>query len=532
MISTANWWETGVIYQIYPRSFMDGNGDGVGDLAGITRRLDYLQWLGIDILWICPVFPSPMADFGYDISAYTAVHPLFGTMAEFDDLIAAAHRRDMRILLDFVPNHTSEEHPWFIESRSSRDNPRRDWYIWRDPGPNGGPPNNWLANFGGIAWEWDEATEQYYYHAYLKQQPDLNWRNAEVEAAMFEVMRFWLRKGIDGFRLDAIWHLAKDPLLRNNPPNPDFDPQRQRSYDALREIFSADHPDIHPILHRMRRLVEEFGDKILLGEIYLPPERLVAYYGSPRAPELHLPHNFELIFTPWRPEALAATIRCLEDQLPEGAWPTWLLGNHDRPRLASRLGPAQTRIAAMLLLTLRGTPTLYQGDELGIENVPVPKEHILDPWEKNNPGLGLGRDPVRTPMPWDESAYAGFSRVEPWLPLNQDWPQRNVAAQKKDRGSLLMFYRHLLDLRRSHAALTSGNFRLVQAGDGLLAYLCEQKRERMLVALNFEKDKKMLRPTGNCLGRVVLSSEGDRKDEIFSGQARLRPHEGLIIRLG
>ncbi len=524
------WWQKGVIYQIYPRSFQDSNGDGIGDLRGVTSRLDYFHWLGIDILWICPFYPSPMADFGYDVSAYTSVHRLFGTMGDFQELLAEAHRYNIRVLLDFVPNHTSEKHPWFVESRACRQNPRRDWYIWRNPGEDGRPPNNWLANFGGIAWQWEEMTGQYYYHAYLKEQPDLNWRNPQVEAAMFEIMRFWLRQGVDGFRLDALWHLAKDPLLRDNPPNPDFDPKRDPSYAALREVYSCDHEDIHPILRRMRSVVEEFGERVLVGELYLPPQRLVSYYGTRQAPELHLPHNFELIFTDWRPEAVASAVCRLEELLPENAWPTWVLGNHDRPRLASRVGLQQAPVAAMLLLTLRGTPTLYQGDEIGLENVDIPPERIQDPWEKNNPGLGVGRDQVRTPMPWDDSPYAGFTTGQPWLPLNDDWLQCNVAVQQKDSDSLLCLYQRLLHLRRRSPALSIGDWRLVQADSSVLAYLRRHHEERMLVVLNFSGEKQSFH-SAQHRGQVILSSgDEDPATSTFEGEPYLRPNEGLIIR--
>ena len=273
------WWQAGTIYQIYPRSFQDSNGDGIGDLTGIIGRLPYLKRLGIDAIWLSPIFPSPMADFGYDISDYIGIDPIFGTAVDFDALVEAAHGHGLRIILDLVPNHTSDQHAWFVESRSSRDNPKRDWYIWRDARPDGSAPNNWMSEFGGSAWAWDEATRQYYYHAFLDKQPDLNWRNPEVRAAIYEVMRFWLRRGVDGFRVDVIWHLIKDTEFRDNPANPDFRTGRP-PHEAVLTVHSADQPEVQEVVAEMRRVVDEFDDRVLIGEVYLPLERLVAYYGK------------------------------------------------------------------------------------------------------------------------------------------------------------------------------------------------------------------------------------------------------------
>ncbi|HZZ89127.1 MAG TPA: alpha-amylase family glycosyl hydrolase, partial [Caulobacteraceae bacterium] len=412
----AAWWKAGVVYQVYPRSFQDADGDGVGDLAGIRRRLPYLQHLGVDAVWISPIFVSPMADFGYDVADYCAIDPLFGTLADFNALVADAHGRGLKLILDFVPNHTSQAHPWFREARSSRSSPKRDWYIWRDPGLDGGPPNNWLSNFGGSAWAWDGASGQYYYHAFLKEQPDLNWRNPQVRAAMLDVLRFWLDRGVDGFRVDVLWHLIKDAQFRDNPPNPAYQPDQPGS-ERLLQLYSCDQPEVHEVVSEMRRVLDGYDARVLIGEIYLPVERLVAYYGKDLA-GAHLPFNFQLLETAWRADAVGQVVREYERRLPPGAWPNWVLGNHDRPRIASRVGAAQARVAAMLLLTLRGTPTLYYGDELGLEQAAIAPERVQDPWEKNEPGLGLGRDPCRTPMPWDASPHAGFSTAEPWLPLN------------------------------------------------------------------------------------------------------------------
>ena len=374
---TALWWQTGVIYQIYPRSFQDTNGDGIGDLKGIERRLDYLIGLGVDAIWISPIYPSPMADFGYDVADYCGVDSRFGALADFDNLLVQAHARGLKILLDFVPNHTSDRHPWFVESRSSRDNPKRDWYIWRDPAPDGGPPNNWISDFGGSAWEWDEATGQYYYHAFLKEQADLNWRNPAVQSAMYDVMRFWFDRGVDGFRIDVLWHMVKAADFPDNPPNPAYQPAMSDMHRVL-QLHSTDQPEVHGIAADMRAIADSYsaegrGERVLIGEIYLPVDRLMHYYGRERA-GVHLPFNFQLVDAPWEARSLATLIADYEAALPPGCWPNWVLGNHDRPRVAAKRGQAQARVAAMLLLTLRGTPTLYYGDELGLSDVAIPPD--------------------------------------------------------------------------------------------------------------------------------------------------------------
>src|ERR1700730_3632111 len=440
--SDETWWRHGIFYQVYPCSFQDTNADGVGDIAGIIDRLPYLLELGIDALWLSPIFPSPMADFGYDISAYTGVDPLFGTMADFDALISAAHANGLKLILDLVPNHTSDRHPWFIESRSSRDDAKRDWYIWREPAADGGPPNNWMSEFGGSAWAYDAATRQYYYHAFLAQQPDLNWRNPGVRQAIHDVMRFWLRKGVDGFRVDVIWHLSKDTEFRDNPPNPNFG-SRRPLHPRYLPLHSTDQAEVHEVIAEMRRVIDEFDCRVLIGEIYLPAERLVAYYGKDLA-GAHLPFNFALLSAPWNARAIEKIIFEYESALPVGAWPNWVLGNHDRPRVASRVGTAQARVAAMLLLSLRGTPTLYYGDEIGMTNVPIPPDVVQDPWEKNEPGLGLGRDPQRTPMQWDKSADAGFTDHAPWLPAGVDYRLCHVVCGKGEISSTLSLYRRLI----------------------------------------------------------------------------------------
>jgi alpha-glucosidase len=522
------WWKAAVVYQIYPRSFQDTDGDGVGDLPGIILRLPYLVGLGVDALWISPIFPSPMRDFGYDICDYTGVDPLFGTMADFDLLLASAHRDGLRLILDFVPNHTSDRHPWFVDSRSSRASPKRDWYLWRDPAPGGGPPNNWLSEFGGSAWTLDPRSGQYYYHAFLPEQPDLNWRNSDVVRAMHDVMRFWLRKGVDGFRVDVIWHLMKDDQFRDNPINPAYAPGMPPHQKVL-PLYTADLPAVHDIVSGLRRVVDEFPERLLIGEIYLPFERLVAYYGHDLA-GVHLPFNFALLYAPWDARTISALIDEYEAALPAGGWPNWVLGNHDRARIASRVGSAQARIAAMLLLTLRGTPTIYYGDEIGMAQVPIPTDRVRDPFEKRVPGIGVGRDGARTPMQWDGSDFAGFSTVEPWLPIADGFRSRNVAQQLRDAFSIYHLYRRLISARRQQPALSAGTYRSLPAQGNVLLYLRQAGSARMLIALNFGSEAiSTPLPSEVAAGRILVSSFGDRDMELVREQIALRGDEGLVI---
>ena len=518
------WLESGVIYQVYPRSFQDRDGDGVGDLRGIEQRLDYIAALGVDAIWLSPIFPSPMIDFGYDVADYCGVDPLFGTLDDFDRLLKAAHARGLRLLLDFVPNHSSDQHPWFVESRRSRDNPKRDWYIWRDPAPGGGPPNNWISDMGGSAWQWDEATGQYYLHAFLKEQPDLNWRNPAVREAMTAVLRFWFERGVDGFRIDVLWHMVKAEGLPDNPLNPHYRAELGEKLKLL-QIHSTNQPEVHDIAAAFRALADSYGDRLLVGEICLPVETLMHYYGR-GAPGVHLPFNFQLLDAPWHAQSLAAMISAYEAALPDGAWPNWVIGSHDAPRIAARLGEAQARVAAMLLLTLRGTPTLYQGDELGIGKVEIPADRIRDPQDLRQPGMGLGRDRSRTPMPWDGSAHAGFSTAEPWLPLSQDWPQRNVQIQQQDSESMLSLYRELLRCRRASSALALGAFELVAADGDLLVYDRFDDRERVRVALNLAANAIKLPFDFDPAAQLLV---GTHPRENLGDM--LRPNEGMVFRL-
>lgn len=526
--SDENWWRHGIFYQVYPRSFQDTDDNGVGDLAGIIQRLSYLKDLGVDAIWLSPIYSSPMVDFGYDISDYTGIDPLFGTMADFDALLAAAHENGLKLILDLVPNHTSDRHPWFVESRSSRDNPKRDWYIWRDPGTDGGEPNNWVSEFGGSAWTYDEATGQYYYHAFLAQQPDLNWRNREVREAIYDVMRFWLAKGVDGFRVDVIWHLIKDIEFRDNPPNPLY-VQGRPPHERILTQYSSDQPGVHEVIAEMRRVTDAFGARVLIGEIYLPLHRLMAYYGNDLS-GAQMPFNFALLSTLWSARSIEKIIEDYEKALPQGAWPNWVLGNHDRPRVASRVGQEQARVAAMLLLTLRGTPTLYYGDEIGMHQVAIVPEAVRDPFEKNVPGIGVGRDGCRTPMQWDSTRYAGFSSVTPWLPLADDFVHENVVNLHSDEASILNLYKALIRLRSQCRPLVAGSYAPIAAQGDLLLYRREAGDQSVVVALNLGPEPVAV--TAGAIGfgsEIVLSTFLDRKGEKLEGGLDLRGNEGVIV---
>jgi alpha-glucosidase len=574
-VEPTQWWQTGVIYQIYPRSFQDtpnadGVADGVGDLRGILARLDYLVALGVDALWISPFYPSPMADFGYDVADYTDVAPLFGTLADFDELLAAAHRKGLRVILDFVPNHTSDQHPWFLASRSSRNNPKRNWYLWRDAAPPGDDwkparervPNNWMSHFGGPAWSWDETTQQFYCHSFLAQQPDLNWRNPEVREAIYAALRFWLDRGVDGFRMDVLWLLIKDEFFRDNPPNPEF----SGGHDVTRvlPIHNADQPETLQIVAEMRSLLDSYGativapaasnrvvsaasNRVLIGEIYLPLPDLIKYYGAasseqgtPNLTGANLPFNFRLIQTEWNAAKIAEVIREYESLLPQGAWPNYVLGNHDQSRLATRIGPLQARAAAMLLLTLRGTPTIYYGDELGMTDVPIAPWQVQDPAEKNEPGLGRGRDPERSPMLWLDTPNAGFTtpQATPWLPLLADYPTRNAATESKDPRSMLTLYRRLLTLRRLHDTLHAGAIADVSADGNVLRYrrvaLPDGESTDFLILLNLGRDvATAAAPAGTIVLTTLLDGEGARTgtEEGQPAPLAIEAGEGLLIAL-
>ncbi len=533
----APWWKRGVVYQIYPRSFQDSNGDGIGDLQGVIDRLDYLNdgtpnSLGVTAIWLSPFFPSPMADFGYDVSDYCNVDPLFGNLETFDRLVAEAHQRGIKIIIDYVPNHTSSEHPWFKEARSSRDNPKRDWYIWRDAKPDGSVPNNWGSWFGGSAWEWDEHTGQYYLHLFDKAQPDLNWRNPDVYSAMMDVLKFWLERGVDGFRMDVVHLILKHPDLLDNPLREDIvvDPEALDIFMYQHHVYDTDQPEVHEIMRDFRRLLDSYGEVVGVGEIFMEDvHRWTRYYGENESDEFHIPFNFRLLRMPhWDAAAFRADVELMESVIPDYAWPNYVLGNHDTKRLATRHGPQNARTAGMLLLTLRGTPTLYNGDEIGMEEGIIPPHMIRDPQ-----GIILGaersRDGCRTPVQWDASTGAGFTSGEPWLPLSDDYQTRNIAVQSQDPTSIYNFYRRMIWYRNQSPALSIGDYRSLESPDGTFVYLREHGDEQLLIALNFSDDPQTVEVSR--AGNVVISTLMDR-DEMLDGRTlELRPNEGVVIEL-
>lgn len=534
-VDRTAWWQGAVVYQSHLPSFRDGDGDGIGDLVGLTASLDYLAGvLGVNAIWVGPFFRSPLLDQGFDISDFCAIEPTFGTFEIFDRLVAEAHARGIRIIADYVPNHTSDQHPWFADSRSSRAGPKRDWYVWADPSPEGGPPNNWISESGGSAWEFDAATGEYYLHSHLKEQPDLNWRNPEVRQAMLDVLRFWLDHGVDGFRIDVAHMLMKDPLLRDNPPNP---AARPNPYDIQHPDFTSQlhvhdrlHPDVHGVLRDIRSVLDEYDDRASIAEIEALDWGPWADFFGADLDGIHLPFAFRLIETPWRPDALAGELRGLQAALPSGAWPCLALGNHDRPRLATRLGHSQARVAAMMLLTLRGTVVTYYGDELGMTDQPVPVERQRDHF-----GLfagGVSRDPSRTPMPWDDGPNGGFSSAQPeglWLPISEELDVVNVCAQLADPGSMLTLNRELLALRRASTALHSGDIEVLEPTDAVLLYTRSAGDDVKLVALNLTPSEQVVTVDGP--GTVLLSTQLARCGEPVSGVLKLRPDEGVVVEL-
>lgn len=522
-MSGRAWWQEGAIYQLVVPSFFDGNGDGLGDLDGLLARLDYLEWLGIDAVWLSPCYPSPLHELGYDVSDYCDIEPRFGSLESFGKLLDEAHRREMRVILDWVANHTAVAHPWFQESKASRTSARRNWYVWRDARPDGSPPNNWVSVFGGSAWQWDDATSQYYLHTFLDSQPDLNWREPGVREAILAAMRFWLDRGVDGFRLDAAPLLLKDPELRDNPPNPDFKPGDLPDSSQL-PLHTRNQPGLHETFAEFRAELERYpGERVLLGEFYVPFEELATFYGSAAAPELHLPLNLSLTWTQWRADIVGKTIAdyqtCMQDR-----WPTTTLDTHDQMRIAMRAGPEHCRIAALLLLTQRGTPTLYYGDEIGMRGVSIPAREAVDPQGRRT---GHNRDPARTPMQWSAERHAGFTTAEPWLPASEDAATVNVTNQAQDAGSLLTLYRRLIELRRSEPALRDGVQEPVFADPTVLVYRRRAAAACVVVALNFGADPASYEIEGE--GTVLVSSSLDRDGEVVRGQFALKPHEGLAI---
>lgn len=528
--ATTDWFPGSVTYQIYPRSFYDTNGDGVGDLRGIIEKLDYLRGtknsLGVDAVWISPFFKSPMQDFGYDISDFCAVDALFGNMADFDELLEKAHARGLRVMIDLVPNHTSSQHPWFQEAKSSKQNPKRDWYVWADPDENGHPPSNWLSVFGGSAWEFDKASGQYYLHTFLPSQPDLNWQNPEVRRAIQNVMRFWFDKGVDGFRIDSVYWLSKDYSFQDDPPNPYYDPSSHVFYDSLLHICSREGPKLYAYLQELADTAAEYGDKVLVTEAYPEMQKdqghYLRFYQNVN-PKVLSPFNFNLIHLPWQAVAFKRYIDYFQAQLTPDYTPVYVLGNHDSPRVVSRIGLPQARAAAVMQLCLPGAQFIYYGEELGMENVDVPLAKNHDPVFRTDWGnKPMSRDPVRTPMQWSNDQYAGFSSVEPWLPVDTDFRSRNVGAETQNPASMLSLYRKLIKLRHNSPALCYGSYEpLDTQHSSVYGFSRRVPNETLAILINFGAEPCSVQYSG----KIIISSVDKPKAKT------LQAYEGRVVRI-
>ena len=487
-LTAEPWWKTAVFYQIYPRSFADGNGDGVGDLPGIAAHLDHLVDLGIDAVWLSPFYESPMRDFGYDVSDHCAVDPIFGSLDDFDRVLQGLHDRGIKLIVDFVPNHVSSDHPWFVEARRSRDDPRRDWFIWADPSPDGGPPTNWTASFTNeSAWEWEPETGQYYLHLFLPEQPDVNWANPEVEHAQHDVLRFWLDRGVDGFRIDVINAIGKDPEPRDVP----------ESLVGLAHVVLTHHETAVPLIRRIRETVDAAGDTMIIGEVVTGDIGLQARYQGD-GDGISCSVNFASVWCPWERDAWARLITETEDAYPHAGprWPSYVLSNHDNPRHRTRYGgsEARARAAAVLLLTVRGTPFLYQGEELGLEDAHVPPDRVVDPG---------GRDGCRAPIPWTGEEHHGWG-ADPWLPFPPDSDLRNVEVQGAGEATMLGLYRAVLAARRASAALQAGSLELLDEHPGVLTFRRIHGDDVRVVHVNFGDDAADV----ETAGEVVVSTSG------------------------
>jgi alpha-glucosidase len=526
IVTEAPWWESAVLYQIYPRSFADSNGDGVGDIPGIVAHLDHLAWLGVDAVWLSPVTVSPNADWGYDVADFCAIQPDLGTMDDVVELVEQAGQRGIRVLMDLVPNHTSVEHPWFINSRTSRTSAKRDWYVWADPKQDGSPPNNWVSSFGGSGWTFDEVTGQSYLHNHLDEQPDLNWWSEEVRDAFDGIMRFWIERGIAGFRIDVCNIIIKDALLRDNPPATEEDDFETQMF-GQRPEFNGNRPEVHEVLRRWRALVDSYPEPpVLIGETPVPVEKLALYYGN-GADELHLAFNFPFISADFDATTMREIVEGTEAALPSGAWPAWTGSNHDMSRFATRWAgddPTKARAALLMLMSLRGTAVLYQGDEIGQCNTAVAHEDMRDPLGVRYMPFYEGRDASRTPMQWLPDPGGGFTNagVTPWLPLG-DIAGCNVADQVDDAGSMLTLCRDLIALRRCTPELTGGMYQSIPAGEGLW---CWARGEEVVVAINMSDERQTV---ADLSGTVLIGTDRSRDGTELTGPVELGPWEGLVV---
>lgn len=529
------WWRSGVLYQIYLRSFADSDGDGVGDLGGVLAHLEHLEWLGVDGVWLSPVTVSPNADFGYDVADYVAVDPQLGTLDDLDAVVEEARRRGIRVLLDLVPNHTSDRHAWFVDAASSRTSAHRDWYVWADPRPDGSPPNNWVSTFGGPAWTWHEATGQYYLHNFLPEQPDLNWWNDDVRSAFDDVLRFWWDRGVAGFRIDVCHMIVKDAELRDNPPATADDPFIMQMFGQRWEYNSL-RPEVHDVMRRWRKIADDYDPpRVLLGETNVEDlDDLVSFYGA-GTDELDLGFNFVMVESEFDPESLRAVVEGTESRLPAASWPVWTGSNHDVSRLATRWASGDAgliRMALLMLLTLRGTPVLYQGDEIGLQDVPVGRDDVLDPVGARFWPYYRGRDAERSPMPWSAQAGGGFCdpTVRPWLSLG-DPAACNVADQRDDPHSVLRFVRDAIALRRGSLDLTAGAYRTLAAPTGVWAW---RRGEGTVVILNFGDEPVAVTSVGTPGdlpdgATIVLGTDRHLDGTSLSEGATVGPRLGVVV---
>lgn len=542
-LQNTPWWQSAVFYQIYPWSFQDSNHDGIGDLPGIRSRLEYLRGettsLGVDAIWLSPVYPSPMHDFGYDVSDYVNIDPRFGTLKDFDELLKDAHDRGLRVIMDLVLNHTSHQHEWFLESRASRVSPKRHWYCWADGRSFGRRPSNWNARFGGSSWTWESQTKQYYLHSFLKEQPDLNWQHFSVRTAMWDIVRFWLDRGVDGFRLDAINWLGKDMRWPNNPFRLGL-----RGYTRQHHVYDRDQALAHEIMQELRQVVSAYPDVVLIGEAAADTPGGPASFHGKGDDELHLVFDFRLMKSPWQADSFRLFLSHHVPSIPKGGWPTIVLSNHDQPRHIDRYGAggdakARARAAALLLLTMPGTPFLYYGEEVGMRNEKLRYRDLRDPYTKRFWPFRPGRDPARRPMQWDGSPHAGFTANQPWLPVAPDYTELNVAAEAADPRSLWSLYRQLLELRRMSPALNRGTYRVIEESprDCLLyerqVYTETGTVERMLVAVNFsQRPCEFSLPSPAPHGVVLVSTTPPAGTSTWDpARIQLGPDEGRLVRL-